>query len=467
MADQKFRIERDSMGEVKVPLEAYYGAQTQRAVENFPVSGIGFPRQFIHALATVKYAAAAANEELGLLDPGIAGAIRQAAEEVMVGKFDSEFVVDIFQTGSGTSTNMNANEVIANRALEIIGRPRGSKEIHPNDHVNMCQSSNDVIPTALHCAASSITERELLPALERLHTALGRKAEEFDDVIKIGRTHLADATPIRLGQEFGGYARQIELSIERIKSAAIGLQELPLGGTAVGTGINAHPDFASRAIAKISQLLGLPFREAQDHFEAQGARDAAVHMSGSLKSLAVSLIKIANDLRWLASGPRCGIGEIHLPDTQPGSSIMPGKVNPVLCESVLQVAAHVIGCDATITFCGQAGNFELNTMMPVLTLRLIEAVQFSAHVVNAFTEKCVIGIVADRARCLAMVEQSLAMVTALAPAIGYEKAAKIAQKAMATGQTIRELAREEKVLDYQELERILDPWRMTKPGIPE
>jgi fumarate hydratase class II len=467
MADQNFRLERDSMGEVKVPREAYYGAQTQRAVENFPVSGIRFPRPFIHALATVKYAAAGANEELGLLDSNIADAIRRAAEEVMAGKFDGEFVVDIFQTGSGTSTNMNANEVIANRALEIIGRPRGSKEIHPNDHVNMCQSSNDVIPTALHCAALSLIERELLPALERFCAELQRKAEEFDDVIKIGRTHLADATPLRLGQEFGGYARQTELSIERIKAAARDLHELPLGGTAIGTGINAHPEFAARAIAKISQLVGLPFREAQNHFEAQGARDAAVHMSGSLKSLAVSLIKIANDLRWLASGPRCGIAEIHLPDTQPGSSIMPGKVNPVLCESVLQVAAHVIGCDATITLCGQAGNFELNTMMPVLSLRLIEAIQFTANVVNAFTEKCVLGITADRARCAAMVEQSLAMVTALAPEIGYEKASKIAQRALLSGQSIRQLAQQEEMLRGGELDKLLDPWRMTEPGLPK
>lgn len=467
MADQSFRIERDSMGEIKVPRDAYYGAQTQRAVDNFPISGIGFPRQFIHALATVKYAAATANEELGLLEPRIAGAIHQAAKEVMDGKFDGEFVVDIFQTGSGTSTNMNANEVIANRGLEILGQPRGGKDIHPNDHVNMCQSSNDVIPTAMHCAALLAAARQLLPALERLRAALERKAQEFDDVIKIGRTHLADATPMRLGQEFGGYARQIELSIERIKGAAVGLQELPLGGTAIGTGINAHPEFAAKAIAKISQLTGLPLREAQNHFEAQGARDAAVHLSGSLKSLAVSLIKIANDLRWLASGPRCGIGEIHLPDTQPGSSIMPGKVNPVMCESVLQVAAHVIGCDATITFCGQAGNFELNVMMPVMTLRLIEAIQFSANAVDALTEKCVSGITADRARCQAMVEQSLAMVTALAPAIGYEKAAKIAQKAMASGQTIRELAQQERVLAGAELEKILDPWRMTQPGGPE
>jgi fumarate hydratase, class II len=467
MAGENFRLERDSMGEVKVPREAYYGAQTQRAVANFPVSGIGFPPAFIRALAMVKYAAAAANEELGLLEPPIAGAIRQAAKEVMDGKLAGEFVVDIFQTGSGTSTNMNTNEVIANRALEILARPRGSEEIHPNDHVNMCQSSNDVIPTAMHCAARLAIERELLPALARLHVALGQKAEEFDGVIKIGRTHLADATPMRLGQEFGGYARQIELSSERIKAAAAGLAELPLGGTAIGTGINAHPEFADRTIGKISQLTGLSFHEAQNHFEAQGARDAVVHLSGALKTLAVSLIKIANDLRWLASGPRCGIGEIQLPDTQPGSSIMPGKVNPVLCEAVLQVAAHVIGCDATIAFCGQGGNFELNVMMPVMALRLIESIQFSANVVNAFTDKCVSGIAADRARCQEMVEKSLAMVTALAPAIGYDKAAKLAREAMTSGQTIRQLAQKENLLPAEELDRILDPWRMTESSIPE
>jgi len=460
MAEQSFRIERDSMGEVKVPSRAYYGAQTQRAVENFPISGIGFPSRFIHALGMVKLAAAAANEQLGLLDARRAGAIREAAQDVIDGKLDGEFVVDIFQTGSGTSTNMNANEVIANRALEILGKARGS-EIHPNDHVNMGQSSNDVIPTALHCAARLAVERELLPALARLRAALESKAEEFDTVIKIGRTHLADATPMRLGQELGGYARQIELGIERIKSAAAGLQELSLGGTAVGTGINAHPDFARLAIDKLSELSGLKFREAENHFEAQAARDAAVQLSGSLKTLAVSLTKIAQDLRWLASGPRCGIGEIVLPDLQPGSSIMPGKVNPVLCESVLQVAAHVIGCDATITLCGQAGNFELNTMMPILALRLLEAIQFTANVTALFADKCVAGIVADRARCEEMVERSLAMVTVLAPALGYERAAKVAQEALATGQTIRQVAQKQKLLPEAELNKLLDPWRMT------
>ena len=464
MADTEFRIERDSMGEVRVPKDAYFGAQTQRALENFPISGISFPRQFIHALALVKFAAAAANEELKLLDGKRTAAIRQAAQEVMDGLHDRQFVVDIFQTGSGTSTNMNANEVIANRALEILGKPMGSGEVHPNDHVNLCQSSNDVMPTAMHVAAAVAIDKELLPALRKLQEALQAKAQEFADVIKIGRTHLADATPIRLGQEFGGYARQIELSIERVASAAAGLQELPLGGTAVGTGINAHPGFAPRTIERISQLTGLPFREARDHFEAQAARDAAVHVSGSLKTLAVSLTKIANDLRWLSSGPRCAIGEIALPDTQPGSSIMPGKVNPVLCESVLQVAAHVIGCDATIAICGQAGNFELNVMMPIMTLKILEAISFSANVIKAFTEKCVAVIEANRERCEELVELSLAMVTPLATVVGYEKAAKIAHEAMAARTTVRAVARAQKVLSDDELERVLDPWRMTEPG---
>jgi fumarate hydratase, class II len=467
MAGQDYRIEKDSMGEVKVPKTAYYGAQTQRAVENFPISGIGFPHRFVRALALIKYAAAAVNEELGLLDSKIADVIRAAASEVMDGKLNKEFVVDIFQTGSGTSTNMNANEVIANRALELLGKERGSKEVHPNDHVNMSQSSNDVIPTAIHISALEAVQRELLPALKELHHALNEKAKEFDPIVKIGRTHLADATPIRLGQEFGGYARQMELSIERVKSAAIGLEELALGGTAVGTGINTHPEFPSRTIKKISQMTELPFREAKNHFEAQAAKDAVVQMSGSLKTLAVSLTKIANDLRWLSSGPRCGIGEIGLPDTQPGSSIMPGKVNPVMCESVLQVAAHVIGCDATITVCGQAGNFELNVMMPIMALRLLEAITFSASVVKAFTEKCVVGIEANKERCKEMIEQSLAMVTALAPVIGYDAAAKIAKESYATGKTVREVALAHKVLPSDQLAKILDPWRMTEPGIPE
>ena len=467
MADTNFRVERDSMGEVRVPHDAYFGAQTQRAVENFPVSGIGFPPQFIHALAMIKFAAAAANEELGILDLTIARAIRDAAKEVMDGKHDRQFVVDIFQTGSGTSTNMNANEVIANRALQILGKPMGSGEIHPNDHVNLCQSSNDVMPAALHVAALQAIERELLPALRRLREALQRKAVEFDRIVKIGRTHLADATPLRLGQEFGGYARQIELSIERIQAAAMGLEELPLGKTAINTDMNAHTEFARRTIEKISQMTGLSFREAGNHFAAQAAKDEVVQVSGSLKTFAVSLTKIANDLRWLSSGPRCGIGEITLPDTQPGSSIMPGKINPVLCESVLQVAAHVIGCDATITICGQAGNFELNVMLPIMALRLWESIRFSANVVNVFTEKCVVGIEANQERCQELVEQSLALVTPLATVIGYERAAKIAQEAFSAGRTVREVVREHKILSDDQLAEIFDALRMTEPGMPQ
>jgi fumarate hydratase class II len=467
MAEQEYRIERDSMGKVKVPKGAYYGAQTQRAVENFPVSGIGFPPRFIRALGIIKLAAAAANQELGLLDARAADVIGKAAAEVMEGKLDKEFVVDIFQTGSGTSTNMNANEVIANRALELLGKRRGRREIHPNDHVNMSQSSNDVIPTAMHIAALEAIQKELLPALGALRQALAQKARRFDSIVKIGRTHLNDATPIRLGQEFGGYARQIELSIARIKSAAGGLEELPLGGTAVGTGINAHPEFAAKAIKRIAETTGLTFREAVNHFEAQAGKDAVVHVSGALKTLAVSLTKIANDLRWLASGPRCGLGEISLAETQPGSSIMPGKVNPVICESVLQVAAHVIGCEATITVCGQAGNFELNVMMPIMALKLMESIEFTANVIKAFTEKCITGIEANREHCRDMVEHSLAMVTALAPFVGYDRAAKIALEAHASGKTVREVARAHKVLPEKKLEKILDARRMTHPGVPD
>jgi fumarate hydratase, class II len=464
MTTDAYRIERDSMGEVRVPKSAYYGAQTQRAVENFPISGVGFPPIFIHALGLVKYAAAIANEALGLLDAQIAGAIRDAAREVIAAKHDNEFVVDIFQTGSGTSTNMNANEVIANRALELLGKTRGGKEIHPNDHVNMGQSSNDVIPSAIHIAALEAISKNLLPGLIRLESALRQKAEAFDKIVKIGRTHLNDATPIRLGQEFSGYARQIELAIDRIQDASKGLQELALGGTAVGTGINTHPQFAAQAIKIISAETGLSFREAENHFEAQAARDASVHISGALKTLAVSLIKIANDIRWLASGPRCAIGEIGLPDTQPGSSIMPGKVNPVLCESVIQVAAHVIGCDATITLCGQTGNFELNVTMPIVTLKLLEAIEFTANGINAFTEKCVIGIEANEARCQELVEKCLAMVTALAPLIGYDAAASIAHEAVASGKTVREVAQLKSALTPEQLERALEPWSMTMPG---
>ena len=465
MAQPDYRIERDSMGEVQVAATVYYGAQTQRAVDNFPISGLRFPTKFIHALALIKFAAATANESLGLLDGQTADAIRRAAKEIIDGKHDSEFVVDIFQTGSGTSTNMNANEVIANRALELLGKSRGGKEIHPNDHVNLGQSSNDVIPTAIHVAAMRTIQTQLVPALSDLRSTLEEKARTFDGIVKIGRTHLNDATPIRLGQEFSGYVRQVELGIARIKEASGGLEELALGGTAVGTGINTHPEFAGRTIEIISKETALPFREAENHFEAQAARDAIVHVSGAVKTLAVSLTKIANDIRWLASGPRCAIGEINLPDTQPGSSIMPGKVNPVLCESLLQVAAHVIGCDATITICGQAGNFELNAMMPIVTLKLLEAIEFSASAVKAFTEKCVVGIEANEERCKELVEDSLAMVTALASRIGYDAAAKIAREALATGKTVRQVAEAQKVLPDDRLQRVLDPWSMTGPGL--
>jgi len=462
MDDAETRIERDSMGEVRVPKDAYYGAQTQRAVYNFPISGLRFPPIFIHALGLIKQSAAAVNHELGLLHREHAQAICQAAAEVAAGKLDGEFIVDIFQTGSGTSTNMNTNEVIANRALELLGKPRGSKEIHPNDHVNLGQSSNDVIPSAMHIAALQAVRRDLLPALDALRQALAQKARELDPIVKIGRTHLADATPIRLGQEFSGYARQIELSMARLTTATADLQELALGGTAVGTGINTHPEFPRRVIQKISDATQIPFREAENHFEAQAAKDAVVQVSGTLKTLAVSLTKIANDLRWLASGPRCGIGEIILPDTQPGSSIMPGKVNPVICESVLQVAAHVMGCDATIAVCGQAGNFELNAMMPIMALRLLESIQFSANVIRALTEKCVLRITANANRCQSLVEQSLAVVTALAPKIGYDAAAEIAHEALKTGRTIRDVARTRHVLPDDELARCLDPASMTR-----
>src|SRR5436309_7428544 len=379
MSEDRFRIEKDSMGEVRVPSTALYGAQTQRAVENFPISGLRFTREFIRAMGLIKLAAAQANMDLRLLDPKLGQAVIQAAQEVVDARLDQHFVLDIFQTGSGTSTNMNMNEVISNRAIQILGGVVGSKKpVHPNDHVNMGQSSNDVIPTAMHVAARESIERSLIPALRKLHAALAAKAREFDSIVKIGRTHLQDATPVRLGQEFGGYARQVELGIRRLERLRDTLGELPLGGTAVGTGINTHPEFARRTIEHLSKLTGLKFREAEDHFEAQGGKDAVVEASGALKTIAVSLTKIANDIRWLASGPRCGIGEIHLPEVQPGSSIMPGKVNPVIAESVLMAAAQVFGNDLTVTIGGQSGVFELNVMMPVMAHNLLESIRLLA-----------------------------------------------------------------------------------------
>ena len=458
------RVERDSMGPVKVPADAYYGAQTQRAVENFPISGLRVPRAFIRALGLVKGAAAQINEQLGLLDPARSKAIQRAAREVAEGRFDDQFVVDIFQTGSGTSTNMNANEVIANRAAELMGGKIGRKTVHPNDHVNKSQSSNDVIPTVIHVAALELIAEELLPALRGLHTALADKAKQFDRIVKIGRTHLQDATPIRLGQEFSGYARQIELGIRRVERSRESLQELALGGTAVGTGINMPPQFAGRVISLISRETGLPFKEAADHFEAQAAKDAVVEASGALKVVAVSLMKIANDVRWLGSGPRCGLGELILPDTQPGSSIMPGKVNPVIAESVCQAAAQVIGYDATITLCGTAGNFELNVMMPVMAYDLLQSIHLLAASSENFTRRCIKGLKADEARARASIERSLAMCTALAPVIGYDAAAAIAKEASRTGKSVREIARARKILPKAKLEQLLDPWRMTQPG---
>ena len=460
------RIERDTMGELAVPVEAYYGVQTARAIENFPISSLRMPRAVIRAMGMIKRAAATVNHSLGLLDRKPADAIKQAATEVIDGKLDAEFPVDIFQTGSGTSTNMNANEVISNRATELLGGARGSKLVHPNDHVNLGQSSNDVIPTAIHIAASEMMQQQLLPALTRLHKALKGKAKEFDKVVKIGRTHLQDATPVRLGQEFGGYARQIELGIQRIKQAQEALSEVALGGTAVGTGLNCHPKFSAKVMTIISKETGCSFKEAKDHFEAQSAQDSLVEASGHLRTLAVSLMKIANDIRWLGSGPRCGLGEINLPETQPGSSIMPGKVNPVIAESVTMVCAQVIGNDVTVTVGGQAANFELIVMMPVMAYNLLQSIELLATASNNFSAKCIEGIKANEERCKSLIEESLAMCTALAPEIGYEAAAKLAKEAYKSGKTVRQVAKEQKVLPNGRLAELLDPWRMTEPGGP-
>ncbi len=461
----KTRIEEDSMGKMEVPAGAYYGAQTQRAVLNFPVSDLRLPRPFIRAMGLIKLAAARTNVALGRLDAKLAAAVEQAAREVMDGKLDDHFVVDVFQTGSGTSTNMNTNEVISNRAIEILGGTIGSRTpVHPNDHVNSGQSSNDVIPTAIHVAARCEIHQRLLPALTRLRDALAAREKAFDGIIKIGRTHLQDATPVRLGQEFGGYRAQVDQSLARARRASDALAELALGGTAVGTGINTHPEFARRAIAVISEETKLEFREAANHFEAQAAKDGCVEASGQLKTIATSLMKIANDIRWLGSGPRCGLGEIRLPATQPGSSIMPGKVNPVIAEAVTMAAAQVVGNDAVVALAGMSGNFELNVMMPVLAYNLIQEVELLAAASRVFAEKCVEGIEADKERCESMVEKSLAMCTSLAPLIGYDAAAAIAKKAYASGKTVREVAREQKVLPDDELDRALDPRSMTEPG---
>jgi fumarate hydratase class II len=452
-----YREEKDTMGVVRVPADAYYGAQTRRAVENLPIGELRMPPGFIRALALIKRCAAEVNRELGLLEPRIAEAAAAAAREVLEGRFDDQFVVGVFQTGSGTSSNMNVNEVIAARANEILTGTRGGKSpVHPNDHVNLGQSSNDAVPSAIHIAALTAIRGRLIPALEGLQRALAAKAAEFADVRKIGRTHLQDAVPMTLGQEFSGYARQAELAVDRLRAVEPRLCELALGGTAVGTGVNAHPDFAARTIALMARETGIGFRRAANPFEAQAAKDAAVEASAAVKTIAVSLTKIANDLRWLASGPRCGLGEIVLPALQPGSSIMPGKVNPVVPEAVLQVAAQVIGNDAALTVAGQSGSFELNVMMPVIAHNLLQSIELLADAARVLAEKCVAGIRADRKSCSAFIERSLALVTPLVPRIGYDRAAAVAQKAHASGRTVREVLIEEKILPEEEIAGLLN-----------
>ncbi len=452
-----FREEQDSMGTVKVPEEAYYGAQTRRAVDNFTISGLHFPRPFVRSLGIIKKHAARVNLELKRLPPSTVEAVIQAAGEVVEGKHDDQFVVDLFQTGSGTSTNMNANEVIAGRANEILTGKRGGKNpVHPNDHVNLGQSSNDVIPSAIHISSLMEIRDRLLPSMALLQNVLEEKSEAFRGIPKIARTHLQDAVPMTLGQEFGGYARQVELGIDRIKGVEPRLAELALGGTAVGTGINTHPLFAAKVIEGISNETGCPFREALDHFEAQSSRDAAVETSGALKTFSLSLVKIANDIRWLSSGPRCGLGEITIPSLQPGSSIMPGKVNPVIPEVVVQVAGQVIGHDAAVTFAGQAGNFELNVTLPLIAHNLLQSIHLLHTAVRSFAEKCIQGLSANEDRCAAYLEQSLALVTALVPALGYDRASVLAKEALKTGKTIREMALESEMLPRDEINRILD-----------
>jgi fumarate hydratase class II len=468
------RIEKDSMGEVQVPAQAYYGAQTQRAVENFPISGWGLPPALIHALGLVKYACAVANRDLGKLtqsgknrlDDKQVASLLAACKEVAQGKHDGEFPVDVFQTGSGTSSNMNANEVIANRAIEIFEGDRFHKDkpIHANDHVNMGQSTNDIFPTAIHVAVASEIKNDLLPALDRFCQSLKQKAAEWDKIIKIGRTHLMDATPLRLGQEFGGFARQIELSQQRAQQAMEAVTELPAGGTAVGTGINTHPEFGKRVANVLADETGIAFVEAANHFEANAQRDGLVACHALLKTIAVTLFNVANNIRFLGSGPRCAVFEVVLPDRQPGSSIMPGKVNPVMCESLMQVAARVMGNDEVVSVSGAAGGqFQLNIMMPVMGHAALESIRLMAAGVRAFIDFCMEGLEANAKQCEEMVEQSLAMVTSLNPHIGYEHAAKVAKEAFESGRTVRELARERGLLPEHTLKEALDPWSMTEP----
>ncbi|MGW1319280.1 class II fumarate hydratase [Streptomyces sp. NPDC002426] len=461
--DTQYRVEHDSMGEVRVPAHAKWRAQTQRAVENFPISGQRLERAHIEALARIKAAAAKVNAELKVLDPDIADAIQEAAAEVVAGRWDEHFPVDVFQTGSGTSSNMNTNEVVATLATERLGR-----EVHPNDHVNASQSSNDVFPSSIHIAATAAVTADLIPALEHLAASLERKSAEFSEVVKSGRTHLMDATPVTLGQEFGGYAAQIRHGVERLHASLPRLAELPLGGTAVGTGINTPPGFSAAVIAEVARTTGLPLTEARNHFEAQGARDGLVETSGQLRTIAVSLTKISNDLRWMASGPRTGLAEISLPDLQPGSSIMPGKVNPVVPEAVLMVAAQVTGNDTTVAVAGAAGNFELNVMLPVIAKNLLESVRLLANASRLLADRTVDGITAHAERARQYAESSPSVVTPLNKYIGYEEAAKVAKKSLADGTTIRETVLaggyvERGDLTLEQLDEALDVLRMTRP----
>ncbi len=457
------RIEKDSMGEMRVPAEAYYGASTQRAVLNFPISILRFPRSFIKALALIKYCAAEVNFEFGELEKSTAEAIKQAAKEVAEGKFDDQFVVDIFQTGSGTSTNMNANEVIANRAIEILGGKRGDRSlVHPNDHVNKGMSSNDAIPTAIHVAALMEIEEKLRPAVQEIAASLHAKSKEFMPVIKTGRTHLQDATPIRLGQEFLGYAGQMERADERLAFATQRLSQVAMGGTAVGTGINMKPHFAGKVLEKLSKMAGVSVIESTNHFQAQSTIDEVVETSGVTKTIAASVMKIANDIRWLGSGPRAGIGEIALPEVQPGSSIMPGKVNPVIAEALCMVAAQVIGNDVTVTIAGQSGNFELNVMMPVAAFNLLQSLELLCAAIDNFRKQCIDGIQSTQ-RGPELVERGLSLCTALVPAIGYDLAAQISHQAFLSGETIKQVALKRTKLSQSDLEKLLDPFKMTEP----
>ena len=460
MTDQAMRIEKDTLGEVRVPAQALYGAQTQRAVENFPISGLRFPRAFLRALGRIKGAAAAVNQELGLLAPEIAAAIQSAAREVEQGAHNAEFPVDIFQTGSGTSTNMNANEVIATLASRALGR-----KVHPNDHVNLCQSSNDVIPAAIHLSAATELQEDLIPAFSRLAEAIERRAAEFDHVVKTGRTHLMDALPVRLSQELSGWATQMRWAVERLENTLPRLHELPLGGTAVGTGVNAHPDFGRRVAARLADATGAPFTVSRNHFASLSSQDTAVELSGQLKGAAVARMKIANDLRWMNSGPLAGLGEITLPEMQPGSSIMPGKVNPVIPEAVAMVCAQVMGNDVTITLAGQSGNFQLNGMLPVVAYNLLQSIALLSRAATALAERAVAGFTVNEARLAENVEKNPALVTALNPVIGYEMGARIAQRASAENRRVKDVAAEMTALRGEELDRLLDPRRMTEGGI--